>query len=151
MGSVPKHPFFTRVIDSLQQYNRNWQVPYITVMYNTGPLFLSVVWKEYLRDVKSETSRVRILMPDEYNQKPWSFFGVYKGSSWHRDDAKAIFWMGQHWLLVTVSGFAIGISLYVCGFFIYRQLHIRNTNSNAKPWTWFWGKQAYKRLAEHEV
>ncbi|MCJ1227071.1 hypothetical protein MMC12_003726 [Toensbergia leucococca] len=48
MGATPQHPFFLRVIDSLQSYNKNWQLPYVTVMYSTGPLFLSVIWKEYM-------------------------------------------------------------------------------------------------------
>jgi mannosyltransferase OCH1-like enzyme len=65
MGSVPQHPFFLRVIESLQLYNRNWRVPYITVMYGTGPLFLSVIWKEYIRWGTTEEGRVRVLMPDE--------------------------------------------------------------------------------------
>lgn len=66
MGSVPQHPFFLRVIQSLQSYSRNWQVPYVTVMYSTGPLFLSVIWKEYMAEVKGdEEKRVRILMPEE--------------------------------------------------------------------------------------
>jgi len=66
MGSAPQHPFFLQVIESLQSYNRNWRVPYITVMYSTGPLFLSVIWKEYTRWGTPEEGRVRILMPDEY-------------------------------------------------------------------------------------
>lgn len=65
MGAAPQHPFFVNVIDRLQQFDINWQVPYITVMYGTGPLFLSVVWKEYMRGAKTEDTRVRILMPDE--------------------------------------------------------------------------------------
>lgn len=95
MGAVPQHPFFLRVIESLQAYNRNWRVPYITVMYSTGPLFLSVVWKEYTRWGASEAGRVRILMPEEYNKNPWSFFAIYKGSSWHTGDAQAIFWVSS--------------------------------------------------------
>lgn len=67
MGAVPQHPFFLRVIQSLKHYRRDWKVPYITVMGNTGPLFLSVVWKEYMKEVNGdEEKRVRILMPDEY-------------------------------------------------------------------------------------
>ncbi|KAI9893608.1 MAG: hypothetical protein M1814_006404 [Vezdaea aestivalis] len=106
MGAVPRHPFFLKVIDSLQAYNRNWRVPYITVMYSTGPLFLSVIWKEYTRWGVAEEARVRVLMPDEYNKHAWSFFTHHKGSSWHGKDAHTIFWMGQHWLMITVLGFA---------------------------------------------
>ncbi|KAF5879431.1 putative mipc synthase subunit protein [Botrytis fragariae] len=107
MGSVPQHPFFLRVIESLQAYNRNWGMPYITVMYSTGPLFLSVLWIEYMRTVTDEAGRVRNLMPDEYNKHAWSFFNIVKGNSWHGKDAQTIFWMGKHWFLLTVAGFAI--------------------------------------------
>lgn len=160
MGAVPGHPFFKQVISQLKSYQRNWQVPYITVMYNTGPLFLSVVWKEYISTVVDEESRVRILMPDEYNTKPWSFFGVYKGSSWHRNDAKAIFWMGQHWLLITCAGFALAATLYVCGFYTYKRMHLRSNASYtappaggfAWPWNgWTWSRGGYRRLPRHAV
>lgn len=65
MGSIPQHPFFLRVIDSLQPYNRRWPLPYVTVMYSTGPMFLSVIWKEYIRWGTTEEARVRVLMPEE--------------------------------------------------------------------------------------
>ncbi|KAJ5763427.1 hypothetical protein N7533_002108 [Penicillium manginii] len=93
MGSVPQHPFFLRVIESLQQYDRKWPLPYITVMYSTGPLFLSVIWKEYIQDTPSEMNRIRVLMQDEYKNHPWSFFTHYTGNSWHGKDAQLIFWV----------------------------------------------------------
>lgn len=93
MGAVPQHPFFLRVIDSLQAYNKNWALPYITVMYSTGPLFLSVIWKEYMLSEPTMADRVRILMPDEYNRHSWSFFTHHQGSSWHGKDARLIFWV----------------------------------------------------------
>ena len=127
MGSVPHHPFFTLVIESLIPYNRNWKLPYITVMYSTGPLFLSVIWQEYKRGRPSSTiggssvivgasagrwdgsqaGRVRVLMADEYNKQPWAFFRWHGGSSWHGKDARLIFWMGKHWMLLTASGFLV--------------------------------------------
>lgn len=94
MGSVPGHPFFLRVIESLQNYDRSWFLPYITIMASTGPLFLSVIWKQYMGSPESEgTGRVRILMPEEYNSRPWSFFSHHKGDSWHGQDAQLIFWV----------------------------------------------------------
>ncbi|KAJ9301365.1 CAZyme family GT32 [Paecilomyces variotii] len=107
MGSVPQHPFFLRVIETLQAYDRSWLLPYITVMYSTGPLFLSVIWKQYMGDKPSESGRVRILMQDEYNRHSWSFFTHHKGNSWHGKDARLIFWMGGHWMLLTVLGFVL--------------------------------------------
>jgi mannosyltransferase OCH1-like enzyme len=82
-------------------------MPYITVMYSTGPLFLSVIWKEYIRISRPAADHVRILMPGEYKGFDWSFFNIVKGSSWHGKDAQTIFWMGKHWMLLTVMGFAI--------------------------------------------
>ncbi|KAI9871822.1 MAG: hypothetical protein M1823_008335, partial [Watsoniomyces obsoletus] len=114
MGAVPQHPFFLKVIEDLPGANRKWVLPYITIMASTGPLFLSVIWKNWLNGHKgmSKTNpdwkgRVRILMPDEYNKHTWSFFKTYEGSSWHGKDARFIFWMGRNWLLITVAGFAL--------------------------------------------
>jgi mannosyltransferase OCH1-like enzyme len=120
MGAVPQHPFFLRVIDSLQRYDRSWFLPYITIMYSTGPLFLSVVWKEYTRDIaavalpalpptappavmalgeesllqyQQQYHRVRILTPQHYARHVISFFKEFPGSSWHGSDAQLIFWV----------------------------------------------------------
>ena len=92
MGAVPQHPFFLRVVESLQAYDRRWFLPYITVMYSTGPLFLSVVWKEYMAESYGP-DRVRVLMPEEYSQYSWSFFTHHLGNSWHSSDVKLIFWV----------------------------------------------------------
>jgi len=105
MGAVPQHPFFLRVTKTLDYANRNWALPYITIMASTGPLFLSVVWKKWLGehsnlDSEDYLGRVRVLMPDEYNDHAWSFFKTYEGSSWHGKDARFIFWLGRNWMLV---------------------------------------------------
>jgi mannosyltransferase OCH1-like enzyme len=71
-------------------------MPYITVIYSTGPLFLSVIWKEYLTGSRPMEEHVRILVLDEYKGFKWSFFNIVKGSSWHGKDAQTIFWMGRH-------------------------------------------------------
>lgn len=119
MGSVPQHPFFLRTIELLQQYDRSWLLPYITVMYSTGPLFLSVIWKEYMQTNPSESGRVRILMQDEYNRFSWSFFTHHKGNSWHGKDAHLIFWMGQHWMFLTFMGFALAGVVGICLWWTY--------------------------------
>lgn len=93
MGAVPRHPFFLKVIDALPRYNRNWLLPYITVMGSTGPLFLSVIWRHYNNEGPAEDGRIRILFGDEYNNHPWSFFTHHVGNSWHGGDVKLIFWV----------------------------------------------------------
>lgn len=122
MGSVPQHPFFLHVIELLQSYDRSWLLPYITVMYSTGPLFLSVVWKEYMAANPTEAGRVRILMQDEYNRYSWSFFTHHVGNSWHGKDARLIFWMGQHWMLLTVAGFVLAGTVGLCLWWAYGRL-----------------------------
>lgn len=121
MGAVPQHPFFLRVVESLQAYDKSWFLPYITVMYSTGPLFLSVVWKEYMRD-SFGMDRVRVLMPDEYNRFSWSFFTHHVGNSWHGNDAQLIFWMSSHWVMLTVVGFILGGAVGFCMWIIYGRL-----------------------------
>ncbi|KAJ5147802.1 hypothetical protein N7526_001154 [Penicillium atrosanguineum] len=96
--------------------------PYITVMYSTGPLFLSVIWKEYMQDHPSEMGRVRILMQDEYNKYSWSFFTHHTGNSWHGKDAHFIFWMGQHWMLLTFCGFLLAAVVGFCLFWTYGRI-----------------------------
>ncbi|TKA38213.1 hypothetical protein B0A54_09153 [Friedmanniomyces endolithicus] len=75
MGAVPRHPFFVRVTEKINEYDRNWILPYITVMGNG-----------------KDGGRIRSIFPEEYNGFPWSFFTHHKGDSWHRWDVRLIFW-----------------------------------------------------------
>lgn len=98
MGSVPHHPFFERVIKELQNYDRRWILPYLTVMASTGPLFLSVLWRKWSMEGLNTGDgplggRVRVLMPKEYNDYSWSFFTHHLGNSWHGGDVEFIFWV----------------------------------------------------------
>jgi mannosyltransferase OCH1-like enzyme len=98
MGAIPHHPFFLKTIDSLPNYNRNWVLPYITVMGSTGPLFLSVIWRHYNSQSPAPEGddRVRVLFPDEYNNHNWSFFTHHRGNSWHSKDTQFIFWVRSY-------------------------------------------------------
>lgn len=98
MGAVPGHPFFKRVVDELQNYDRSWLLSYITVMASTGPLFLSLIWRHWTAEGLNvgdglNGGRVRILFPDEYMNYPWSFFIHHLGNSWHAADVQFIFWV----------------------------------------------------------
>jgi inositol phosphorylceramide mannosyltransferase catalytic subunit len=122
MGASPRHAFFLYVIDQLQAYDRSWILSYLTVMSTTGPLFLSIVWKKYmalhLKENVDWSGRVRVLTPAQYSELDSSFFEPYGGSSWHGNDARAFLWMGDHWLLVTVTGFSIGAFFGLCIWWI---------------------------------
>ncbi|RDW70220.1 hypothetical protein BP5796_08617 [Coleophoma crateriformis] len=145
MGSVPQHPFFLKVIKSLDSYNRNWAMPYITVMYSTGPLFLSVIWKQYIGKSHPEAERVRVLMPDEYAKQPWSFFNIAKGSSWHGKDAQTIFWMGQHWLLLTVLGFVAAGILGSCLWWVWTTWLSQGSQTRGRKKFSFWRSSSRDR------
>ncbi|KAL3459354.1 MIPC synthase subunit [Aspergillus heterothallicus] len=127
MGSVPQHPFFHRVIQALQSCNHSFVLPYLTVLFSTGPTFLSLIWKEYTWTQPSGPDRVRILMLPEYKHHAWSFFRHHAGSSWHQGDARVVFWMWANWQLVTIAGFAVlGIAGF-CLWILYSRVFIVGT------------------------
>lgn len=115
MASTPKHPFMLKVINSLQRYDRNWILSYITVMYCTGPLFVSIILQKYnwWRNAGSlEANNTRIyVMRDTATSKhqPLSDFIFHvTGSSWHNGDASFFVMVNEHKFLA-----AVGISLAV--------------------------------------
>jgi mannosyltransferase OCH1-like enzyme len=105
MGSAPNHPFYVRVIHRLEQFARNWRLPYLTVMLSTGPLFLSIMWKEYVMSGLKDDVRIAIMPEEWYFQNSPRFsssrfsseetmiFSSFGGSSWHGADANLIFWV----------------------------------------------------------
>ncbi|CAK9439198.1 uncharacterized protein LODBEIA_P34220 [Lodderomyces beijingensis] len=119
MGSVPGHPFFLKAIESLKNYQRNWLVPYITIMISTGPLFLSVVWKQYKRWGVPEAGKVRILMPENYKGYKYSFFAIAPGSSWHMSDANFIKSLANHLVLAVIGGCLIALAILALEYFFY--------------------------------
>lgn len=156
MGAIPRHPFFLRAIDSLPEYNRNWILPYITVMGSTGPLFLSVIWRHYNSGKPKGLDRVRVLFKDEYNNHPWSFFTHHRGSSWHGKDVHLIFWMAHHWMFLTVIGFTLGFAVlffiwWFCGRVVLSgTIKGRNVNSRIPYWRRV-SQKDYELVDRHEV
>jgi mannosyltransferase OCH1-like enzyme len=123
MGSIPRHPFFLKVIDALPRYDRSWVLPYITVMGSTGPLFLSVIWRHYnMAGPVAEEGRVRVLFPDEYIKHSWSFFRYHLGNSWHQKDVEVIFWMSRHWMLLTAAGFLVAGLVFTSLWWVYGRM-----------------------------
>lgn len=119
MGSVPNHPFFLKAMESLHKYQRNWLVPYITIMISTGPLFLSVIWKQYKRWGIPEAGKVRVLMPQNYKGYQYSFFAIAPGSSWHMSDANFIKSLANHLVLAVIGGFCIALAILAVEYLFY--------------------------------
>ncbi|CAK7896569.1 mannosyl phosphorylinositol ceramide synthase Csh1p [[Candida] anglica] len=141
MGSVPRHPFFLKVLDSLTPYKKNWLIPYLTIMYSTGPLFLSVVWKQYKRWGVPESGKVRILLPEDYKTHTYSFFAIAPGSSWHLDDAKFIKSLGHHIGLAVVGGFLIAALVFYLEYLLYSfaiSSHAKKLGKKLRSYLCFW-------------
>lgn len=148
MGAVPRHPFFLKAIDSLPDYNRKWILPYITVMASTGPLFLSIIWRHYNNANPEGADRLRILFPDEYNNHPWSFFTHHLGNSWHNNDVKLIFWMGNHWVIFTALVTIVVLSLLAC---IYMACMKPRQNNGSKSRFAYSRIPFYRRINSKEI
>ncbi|QHS76674.1 mannosylinositol phosphorylceramide synthase catalytic subunit SUR1 [Saccharomyces paradoxus] len=134
MGSVPRHPFFLKALKSLKHYDKYWFIPYMTIMGSTGPLFLSVIWKQYKRWGIPTNGTIRILQPAYYKMHTYSFFSITKGSSWHLDDAKLMKALENHILSCVVTGFIFGFFILYGEFTFYCWLCSKNFSNLTKNW-----------------
>ena len=103
MGTVPHHPYFRMLINSLDSYNYNWLMPYMTIMNSAGPHFVSMVWSTYLS--KTDKADVRILAQEEYAGNEWSFFTKEAGGTWHHWDTALFKWVGHHIIIFVTACF----------------------------------------------
>lgn len=84
------HPFMNLVIHNLVTFNHQYGTNYPTVMFSTGPMFLSAqygLWPK--EDIELADRQVRILPRRWYGKNAPitemadSFFDHFYGSSWH--------------------------------------------------------------------
>ena len=118
MFSEKKHPLLEQTIHNLIKFDHSWVLNYPTVMFSTGPMFLSAQYGLYSASHPSTFLQdVRILPKSLYgknareDEAPHSFFSHFYGSSWHADDAafigflgtwgKGLMWLG---LLILIIG-----------------------------------------------
>ncbi|KAI0322482.1 nucleotide-diphospho-sugar transferase [Amylostereum chailletii] len=100
------HPFMAQTIHNLVTFNHDWILNYPTVMFSTGPMFLSAQFGLYSAShpgtPDDPAGEVRILPKSLYgknakpSEAPNPFFEHFYGSSWHSDDAAFIAFLG-HW------------------------------------------------------
>jgi len=99
------HPFLAQTIHNLITFDHSWIINYPTVMFSTGPMFLSAQYGLYTAShpptPEHPGGEVRILPKSLYGKNakpgeaPHSFFSHYYGSSWHADDAAFIGFLGK--------------------------------------------------------
>ncbi|KAG8908156.1 hypothetical protein FRB99_008699 [Tulasnella sp. 403] len=97
MVSTKGHPFMEQVIRGLITFDINYVLNYPTVMFSTGPMFMSAQYGLYTAShpptPQNPGGDIRILPKDLYGKNakpgeaPHAFFQHFYGSSWHSDDA----------------------------------------------------------------
>lgn len=95
------HPFLEQTIHNLVTFDHSWILNYPTVMFSTGPMFLSAQYGLYTSSHPTTAVQdIRILPKSLYGKNakkeeaPHSFFSHFYGSSWHADDAAFIGFLG---------------------------------------------------------
>ncbi|EPQ59478.1 hypothetical protein GLOTRDRAFT_109709 [Gloeophyllum trabeum ATCC 11539] len=127
MFAEKEHPFMRQTIDNLISWNHDWVINYPTVMFSTGPMFLSGQYALYAATHAPTPDQpggeVRILPKSLYGKNakpeeaPHAFFAHYYGSSWHAGDAgfigflgkwgKTLMWIGSVLLIIGLMRLAI--------------------------------------------
>lgn len=95
-------PFFRELMDTLPSKNGWYGMPYLTVLYSTGPMFLSL---QYARLSSAQRRNILVIPPELYSQRGTRYFKHLRGSSWHRSDARAIKWLAGNWHVVAAALF----------------------------------------------
>ncbi|GAA5861168.1 hypothetical protein JCM8547_008506 [Rhodosporidiobolus lusitaniae] len=114
MFSEKGHPFMDLVIHNLITFDHTYGTNYPTVMFSTGPMFLSAQYGLWPKDVAEGVERqVRVLPRRWYgknapdSQMEDSYFDHFYGSSWHADDAGFITFLGKFGMALMYAGLLI--------------------------------------------
>lgn len=115
--SSRKSPFMEMAIHGLAAFDHRYLTNYPTVMFSTGPMFLSAQYGLYSSAHPLTPARpraeVRILPKSLYgknakpDEAPHAFFSHFYGSSWHADDAGFITFLGTSGKLLMYVGFVV--------------------------------------------
>jgi len=129
----PRHPFIKVLVDQLPLFNRNFLLPYATVMFSTGCMYISAQYSLY-----KDPCRLKLL---DYKQHGLSgrvstpLFHHYGSSSWHSNDASFIKIIAHTVRrLIRYQGSVLIISLIIGTFFIilYRRRSTKELEEKEK-------------------
>jgi len=81
-------PFTLRLIQKLRAWNKWLVIKYATVMFSTGPMFVTIQYA-----LHGAGKGLAVLPPDLYSHQ---CFKHIQGSSWHGSDGRAITWVSHH-------------------------------------------------------
>ncbi|CAK7566043.1 MAG: CSG1/SUR1-like protein [Sporothrix epigloea] len=114
MITSARHPAYAAAIAKLPMYNAlthfwaRWQ-PYAVIMISAGPMFLTMVVKDYLMQQPSLPSlTVGVINATELAP----YITDLESGTWHQGDAKALMWIGTRpwtWFGMGAIGLAVGL------------------------------------------
>ncbi|KAL7506375.1 hypothetical protein ACHAXN_006089 [Cyclotella atomus] len=97
MFATKGNAFFKELIETLPERNRWYGLPYFTVLFSTGPMFLSLAC---IKHHQTNVQDVAVLSPALYSNSGARFFRHLKGSTWHTIDAIVVKLVLNNWLTV---------------------------------------------------
>ena len=107
MGFAKHHPFLEYVIQKLQNSAHSYVIPYATVMFSTGPMFLSLRWKEWLmKDLSRDDGRIWVMAASNFENvdaEEAQFMASSGGSTWHEGDAAFVKLLFRHAGLTSIT------------------------------------------------
>lgn len=124
MASAKGHPFMDHLIHNLVTFNHRYLTHYPTVMFSTGPMFVSAAYGLYVdahglvtpstpSNPSAGFSGIRILPKALYgknakpSEAPDAFFRHFYGSSWHAGDAGFLIFLREHGRFLIFIGFCV--------------------------------------------
>ena len=105
MLASPGHPFLEALIESLPRRKRWYGSPYPTVMFGTGPGFLTLVYASLSEGVRGSVSIIGSELYDGEDRDK-RYFRHLEGSTWHGWDAAFVKW-AHRWSQHLMMGSAI--------------------------------------------
>ena len=116
MITSAKHPVYAAAIAALPAFNSitrvwaGWQ-PYCAIMISAGPMFLTLVVKDYLLEQPSLPSpTIGVINSTQLK----SYITDLESSTWHRADAKVLMWIGNRpWTWFSMGAMGLFAGLYI--------------------------------------
>ncbi|KAJ1027582.1 hypothetical protein NDA18_003583 [Ustilago nuda] len=124
MLSAKGHPFMDQLIHNLVTFNHQYLTNYPTVMFSTGPMFVSASYGLYVdvhgpafpstpKQPEAGFKGIRVLPKSLYGKNvkpkdaPDSFFSHFYGSSWHANDAGFLIFLRKYGRLLIFVGLCV--------------------------------------------
>ncbi|CAF2395205.1 unnamed protein product [Rotaria sp. Silwood2] len=123
--AAPKHPFLLQVLNDLPKHNRNYLTKYSTVMFSTGPMFLTHEASYY-----PKRSSINVLSGELYGKYIYnssqSLFRHLKASSWHGNDAAVVKWIYRRRAILFLLSIILFLMIFLLICFIQNYYIIVN-------------------------